>query len=80
MISATPALSSAPSNVSPDDVTTSWPAGASTTVPPRGSSIGAAGVGAVDDRLDARTGRVRTRVDVGDQPDRRPVAASVAVT
>ena len=43
---------------------------ASTTVPPRGSSIGAAVVAAVDDRLDARAGRVRARVDVGDQPDR----------
>jgi hypothetical protein len=45
MISATPALSSAPSSVSPLDVTTSWPAfspstgmsAGSSTVPPRGS-------------------------------------------
>ena len=47
MISATPALSSAPSSVSPLDVTMSWPAisprwrieAGSSTVPPRGSSI-----------------------------------------
>ena len=42
MISATPALSSAPSSVSPLEVTMSWPTACSgsTTVPLRGSSIG----------------------------------------
>ena len=83
MISATPALSSAPSSVSPLEVTMSWPTAfassasrpGSSTVPPRGSSIRDAVVGAVHDRLDARTWRVRTRVDVRDQADRsRPVA------
>ena len=41
------------------------------TVPPRGSSIGAAVVVAVHDRLDAGAGRVGARVDVRDQADRR---------
>ena len=35
-------------------------------------------VGAVHDRLDARAGRVRTRVDVRDQPDDRPVAGAAS--
>ena len=56
----------------------SWPTAAasvgisagSSTVPPRGSSIARAVVGAVHDRLDARAGRVRARVDVRDQADR----------
>ena len=38
----------------------------------------AAGVGAVDDRLDARAGRVGARVDVGDEPDHRRVAVDGA--
>ena len=37
-------------------------------------------MGAVHDRLDARAGRVGTRVDVRDQAHDRPVPASVAVT
>ena len=86
MISATPALSSAPSSVSPLEVTMSWPslpassgiAAGSRTVSSRGSSIGAAVVGAVDDRLDPGAGRVGARVDVGDEPDDRRVAVDGA--
>ena len=59
MISATPALSSAPSSVVPSLVTMSWPtraasagssAGSSTWLGSPGSTIGAAGVALVDDR------------------------------
>ena len=78
-ISATPALSSAPSSVSPLDVTMSWPArppssrrsAGSSTVPPFGQLDPAAVVVAVHDRLDRRARRVRARVDVGDEADDR---------
>ncbi len=49
-------------------------AAGSSTVFPRGSSIDAAVVGAVDERLDARAGHLGRRVDVREQPDHRAVA------
>ena len=85
MISATPALSSAPSSVVPSLVTMSWPtraasagssAGSITWLGSPGRTIGAAGVVLVHDRDDARARRLGRRVDVGDQPDhRRPGGA-----
>ena len=87
MISATPALSSAPSSVSPLEVTTSWPA-----LPASTGSCGrvehrvvarqldhAALVVAVHHRLDAGAGRVRARVDVGEQPDDRRAAPAPGI-
>ena len=79
MISATPALSSAPSSVSPLVVTTSWPALAASSgiagwiEPSPGARKGdhAAVVVAVDDRLDPRAGSLGTGVDVRDQADGR---------
>ena len=90
--SATPALSSAPSSVSPLVVTMSWPTLGGELRHPLRVEHGAvarerdhaAVVVAVDERLDARAGRVRAGVHVREQADHRsrprPWPGSVAVT
>src|SRR3989304_811102 len=85
MISAMPALSSAPSNVVPSLVTRSWPirsarAGSCTGCGPRPGTAPLTRIALkpnriatpalVDDRHDARTDDVRSRVHVCDEPDR----------
>ena len=81
MISATPALSSAPSSVVPSLVTTSCPtraaragsaAGSRIWWPPPGSAIGPRPC-LVHDRRDAGSGDVGRRVDVRDEADDRAV-------
>ena len=75
--SAMPALSSAPSSVSPLVVTMSWPTLVAQLGHPLGLEHGpaarqrdvAAVVVAVHERLDARAGLVRARVEVGEQAD-----------
>ena len=89
MISATPALSSAPRSVVPSEVTMSWPTRSARSSLVAGESTWAArehDLAAVvvppDLRLDARRGRVRARVDVRDAGRRsgrrrgRPARAS----
>ena len=83
MISATPALSSAPSSVVPSEVTMSWPTRSARSALVAGESTGAARehdlaavVVAPDLRVDARRGRVRARVDVRDEADGRAVVAA----
>ena len=82
MISATPALSSAPSSVVPSLVTMSWPtrrassgtwSGSMTSFSSPGSTIRAAGVTLVNDRGDAGARRLGGGVDMGDEPDHRRV-------